>query len=73
LAYNGREAVDKVIASTKAFDMQKCGFDLILMDCNMPFLDGYEATMEIREFLYSHGIRQPIIVALTGHTEPEYV
>jgi len=61
------------MASVKAFRGQKCGFDLILMDCNMPFLDGYEATILIREFLYSQGIKQPIIVAITGHSEPEYV
>jgi len=36
----------------------------------MPFMDGYEATTEIREYLYSLNIDQPIIAALTGHTEP---
>ena len=43
------------------------------MDCNMPVMDGYDATQEIREFLYRHEIKQPIIVATTGHCEPEYV
>jgi CheY-like chemotaxis protein len=33
-----------------------CSYDLILMDCNMPFLDGYDATIQIREYLYSMGI-----------------
>ena len=45
------------------------GYELILMDCNMPFLDGYEATGQIRQFLYLKQQRQPIIVACTGHTE----
>jgi len=36
-------------------------------------MDGYDATEEIREYLYVRGLRQPIIVATTGHTEPEYV
>jgi len=56
---NGREAV----AAWKAG-----GHDLILMDCQMPELDGYEATREIRRQEQSQGQQNPIpIVALTAH------
>jgi CheY-like chemotaxis protein len=39
----------------------------------MPFMDGYESTEKIRQFLYEHNIDQPIILAVTGHTEANYV
>lgn len=44
-------------------------FDLILMDCQMPRLDGFEATRRVRENAGLYGC--PVIVALTGSTKEQ--
>ncbi|OWW23100.1 signaling protein [Noviherbaspirillum denitrificans] len=59
-AANGREAVDAA---------RRDRFDLILMDCSMPEMDGYEATAHIRTFEEPLGRRTPI-VAMTANTQP---
>jgi CheY-like chemotaxis protein len=43
------------------------------MDCNMPHLDGYDASDRIRQYFFDRNLTQPIIVAITGHTEQIFV
>ena len=63
-AANGVEAIDKVIHSRNGY------FDLILMDIQMPVMDGYKATREIRRMKESALARIPI-VAMTANTFEE--
>ncbi len=58
LVINGRQAVDAV---------EKNQYDLVLMDCQMPELDGYKATGEIRKFEQLDGVSRTPIIALTAH------
>jgi CheY-like chemotaxis protein len=57
VAADGREALAAIA---------KEGFDLVLMDLQMPEMDGFEATVAIREKEKAGGARLPI-VALTAH------
>ena len=57
VAGNGREAIDRFSAEP---------FDLILMDCRMPVLDGYAAAREIRRRETAAGLGRIPIVAVTA-------
>ena len=52
-ALNGKQAIDIIKADVIGQAGLHCNFQLILMDCQMPILDGYQATEEIRKFLYN--------------------
>ena len=57
VAGNGRQALEA---------LEKARFDLVLMDMQMPEMDGFEATAAIRQREGANGLHLPI-VALTAH------
>jgi len=64
VAKNGKEAVEKFLASKEG------DYDLILMDVMMPVMNGYEATIKIRES--DHPLAQSIpIIAQTANAFQE--
>lgn len=58
LVSNGREAVQAVMRDH---------YDLVLMDCDMPYVDGYAATQEIRNWERQQQRKPLPILALTAH------
>ena len=71
-AYNGQQAIQKVL------DRQgkSCGFGcsgqykLIFMDCNMPVLDGFDATRELRELMKQKRVSEIPIIGCTALVQP---
>ena len=59
---NGVEAID-------TFEQSR--FDAVLMDLQMPGLDGFDTTAALRAEEVLRGIARTPIVALTGHTTNE--
>ena len=66
IADNGKDALFN-------YTEHEDGFDLIFMDCEMPVMDGYEATIAIRKMEQLTHCRQTPIIALTAHAVEDYI
>jgi signal transduction histidine kinase/DNA-binding response OmpR family regulator len=64
IASNGLEALN-------CYEQQD--YDLILMDCEMPEMDGYEASKQIRSKEQHSGRKRVMIVALSAHARSDYL
>ena len=62
---NGIDTIEQYTQSTQ-------NFDVIFMDCEMPEMDGFEATRNIREWEEKNDKKRTPIIALTAHVEPEH-
>lgn len=66
LAENGEQAV-------AAFRRNRQGFNLILMDCEMPVMDGYVATREMRRLETGEGRARVPIIAISAHVTQHHI
>ena len=62
IANNGAEALERISAIE---------FDAVLMDCQMPVMDGFTATQRIRELEAARGGKRLPIIALTANVMSE--
>jgi two-component system, sensor histidine kinase and response regulator len=62
IANNGAEALERIAAAA---------FDVVLMDCQMPVMDGFTATRRIREWELVQGAKRLPIIALTANVMTE--
>ena len=60
-AWDGKEAVERIKEVASGY------YDLIFMDIQMPHMDGYEATRQIRRFEKEHGVAHLPIVAMSAN------
>ena len=59
-ALSGKEALSllkwNIEQNQKKHSKRMSNYTLIFMDCNMPFMDGYETSLKIRQLFYDHDI-----------------
>ena len=65
IADNGQEGVDAITGDTTHL------IDVVLMDLQMPVLDGFSATEQIRRWEADHGLPRRPIIALTADSFEE--
>ena len=62
---NGLQAYEKLILNYNRYDA-------ILMDCEMPVMNGFQAAQKIRQYELSNSLPAIPIIALTAHAMPEH-
>ena len=66
-ALNGEDAIRRMKEHNENGEV----FELILMDCQMPIMDGFEATRILKEMMRNGEVAKCPIIALTANNRDE--
>ena len=70
-AYNGKDAVEKILRKSKESSLGD--YNLIFMDCQMPILDGYEATEILKKMYVNEEVKEVPIIGCSGYQSSEHI
>jgi CheY-like chemotaxis protein/anti-sigma regulatory factor (Ser/Thr protein kinase) len=70
MGHTFQEADDGLEAVNKCKD---CSFDIILMDIEMPIMNGLEATSQIRQYEQQSNQRPAVIIGLSGNARQQHI
>ena len=75
IAHNGQQAVETVMGKKRSegcTDSNCLTYRVIFMDCNMPIMDGFEATRVLKKRIKNNEIPDMKIIACTALHEGKY-
>ena len=72
LTRRGHQVVSVVNGQLALEQFKEKNFDVVLMDVQMPIMDGLEATKQIREFESQEKRQRTPVIALTANDEEDY-
>jgi CheY-like chemotaxis protein len=71
-AYSGEEAIKMVLNRANNPCSKHCfNYQMILMDCSMPIMDGFEATRRLRAYMTQGTIPEIPIIGCTAYTSSD--
>ena len=71
-AYNGQEAIEKIKLRSGQKSRENV-YKLIIMDCQMPIIDGYEATKILKQMMKDGEISNMPIIGCTAFTSKKQI
>ena len=60
------------MANVTKNEFEYCDYKLVLMDHEMPIMDGNQACKKIISFLHYHNIPKPVLISVSGSQGPQF-